>query len=161
MRKVPENLDYRIVLGAHVNGTRLSRALRFRVEKAEEYLRENPRTLAVLSGGRGVDEKISEAKAMADYLLAHGIERERLLLEERSVSTAENLRFSLELLPDRKQKIGIVTNNFHIFRSVAIGRKLGCEKIWGLAAPYPSWKLLWYSFREVLAIVKDKIVGNW
>ena len=105
MRKVPENLDYLIVLGAHVNGTRLSRALRFRVEKAEEYLRENPRTLAVLSGGRGVDEKISEAKAMADYLLAHGIERERLLLEERSVSTAENLRFSLELLPDRKQKI--------------------------------------------------------
>ena len=122
MRKVPENLDYLIVLGAHVNGTRLSRALRFRVEKAEEYLRENPRTLAVLSGGRGVDEKISEAKAMADYLLAHGIERERLLLEERSVSTAENLRFSLELLPDRKQKIGIVTNNFHIFRSVGIGR---------------------------------------
>ena len=62
MRKVPENLDYLIVLGAHVNGTRLSRALRFRVEKAEEYLRENPRTLAVLSGGRGVDEKISEEK---------------------------------------------------------------------------------------------------
>lgn len=103
MRKVPENLDYLIVLGAHVNGTRLSRALRFRVEKAEEYLRENPRTLAVLSGGRGVDEKISEAKAMADYLLAHGIERERLLLEERSVSTAENLRFSLELSTGNKK----------------------------------------------------------
>ena len=93
MRKVPENLDYLIVLGAHVNGTKLSRALRFRVEKAEEYLRENPRTLAILSGGQAPMKRSVRLGLWLDYLLAHGIERQRLFLEERSVSTADEPAF--------------------------------------------------------------------
>lgn len=161
MKNIPENLDYLIVLGAHVNGRQLSRALRFRVDEAWKYLSRNPDTQAVLSGGKGANEEISEARAMADYLIHRGIAPARLILEERSASTAENLRYSLELLPDRQKKIGIVTNNFHVFRGVAIGKKQGCTRIWGISAPYPSWKLLWYSFREFFAVVKDKIAGNW
>ena len=161
MRKPPEQLDYLIVLGAHVNGDQLSRALHYRVEEARKYLDRNLHTMAVLSGGRGEGEWISEAQAMEDYLIHRGIVRERLILEERSTSTAENLRYSLELLPDRQVKIGVVTNNFHVFRGVAIGKKLGCTQIWGISAPYPSWKLIWYSFRELLALLKDKIASNW
>ncbi len=161
MRKAPDRLDYLIVLGAHVNGDQLSRALRYRVEEARKYLERNPRTRAVLSGGRGEGEWVSEARAMKEYLVRRGMDADRLILEERSTSTAENLRFSLELLPDRQKKIGVVTNQFHVFRGVAIGKKLGCTRIWGVPAPYPSWKLIWYSLREVLALVKDKMVGNW
>ena len=154
-------MDYLIVLGAHVNGTELSRALRFRVDRAWEYLRENPSTVAVLSGGRGVNEQISEARAMAEDLRNRGLPESRIILEERSSSTAENLKYSLELIGDKSSSIGVVTNNFHVFRGVAIGRKLGCTCIYGVSAPYPSWKLIWYSAREILAIVKDKIRGNW
>lgn len=154
-------MDYLIVLGAHVNGTELSRALRFRVDRAWEYLRENPSTVSVLSGGRGVNEQISEARAMAEDLRNRGLPESRIILEERSSSTAENLKYSLELIGDKSSRIGVVTNNFHVFRGVAIGRKLGCTCIYGVSAPYPSWKLIWYSAREILAIVKDKIRGNW
>lgn len=98
---------------------------------------------------------------MAEDLRNRGLPESRIILEERSSSTAENLKYSLELIGDKSSRIGVVTNNFHVFRGVAIGRKLGCTCIYGVSAPYPSWKLIWYSAREILAIVKDKIRGNW
>lgn len=158
--KIRKNLDYIIVLGAHVDGTRPTLALLERIRRALEYLEENPRTRAVLSGGRGEGEQISEAQAMYNYLTEHGIDGERLLLEERSVNTKENLAFSLELLGDVTCSVGVVTNNFHVFRGVAIGRKCGCRDICGIPSRYRSWRLLIYIPREILAILKDKLMGN-
>ncbi len=158
--KIRKNLDYIIVLGAHVDGTRPTLALLERIRRALEYLKENPRTRAVLSGGRGDGEQISEAQAMYNYLTEHGIDGERLLLEERSVNTKENLAFSLELLGDVTCSVGVVTNNFHVFRGVAIGRKCGCRDICGIPSRYRSWRLLIYIPREILAILKDKLMGN-
>ncbi len=158
--KIRKNLDYIIVLGAHVDGTRPTLALLERIRRALEYLEENPRTRAVLSGGRGDGEQISEAQAMYNYLTEHGIDGERLLLEERSVNTKENLAFSLELLGDVTCSVGVVTNNFHVFRGVAIGRKCGCRDICGIPSRYRSWRLLIYIPREILAILKDKLMGN-
>ena len=99
--KIKNNLDYIIVLGAHVDGTRLSMALLERTRRALQYLENNPDTKAVLSGGQGRGEAVSEAKAMYDYLTGHGISRERLILEERSTNTKENLDFSLEMRMQR------------------------------------------------------------
>ena len=158
--KIRKNLDYIIVLGAHVDGTKPTLALLERIRRALEYLEENPRTRAVLSGGRGDGEQISEAQAMYNYLTEHGIDGERLLLEERSVNTKENLVFSLELLGDVTCSVGVVTNNFHVFRGVAIGRKCGCRDICGIPSRYRSWRLLIYIPREILAILKDKLMGN-
>ena len=76
MRKI-QNLEYIIVLGAHVQGTRLTLALLERTRRALQYLEENPETKAVLSGGQGEGEDISEAQAMCNYLVEHGIDRER------------------------------------------------------------------------------------
>ena len=98
--KIKENLDYIIVLGAHVNGVRLSKALLERTRRALEYLEKNPKTRAVLSGGQGEGETIGEAEAMCRYLEDHGISRERLILEDRSTNTKENLDFSLALIGD-------------------------------------------------------------
>ena len=73
MRKHP-NLEYIIVLGAHVEGTRLTKALLERTRRALQYMEENPETKAVLSGGKGDGESITEAQAMCNYLVEHGRE---------------------------------------------------------------------------------------
>lgn len=158
--RVEENLDYIIVLGAHVNGTRLTKALLERSRRALHYLQENPGTKAVLSGGMGEGESITEAEAMYRYLKKHGIANERLLKEERSTSTKENMDFSLEIIGDLNARIGVVTNNFHVFRGVAIGKKCGCKHIYPVPSRYRSWRLLIYIPREILAIIKELIVGN-
>ena len=67
------------------------------MERAGEYLEENPETKAVLSGGKGTGEDITEAEAMYRYLEKKGISPERLLKEEHSTNTSENLKFSLEI----------------------------------------------------------------
>ena len=158
--KTRSDLDYIIVLGAHVNGTKLTLALLERVRRALLYLEENPGTKAVLSGGRGDGEQISEAEAMYRYLTEHGIAAERLIKEEQSTNTKENLDFSLRLIGSMEYSIGVVTNNFHVFRGVAIGKKCGCRRIYPIPSKYRSWRLLIYVPREILAILKDKIVGN-
>ena len=158
MRKI-QNLEYIIVLGAHVQGTRLTLALLERTRRALQYLEENPETKAVLSGGQGEGEDISEAQAMCNYLVEHGIDRERLILEGRSTSTTENLKFSLEII-GLDHSVGVVTNNFHVFRGTAIGKKCGCKEIYPSPSRYRSWRLLIYIPREILAIIKDKIMGN-
>ena len=158
MRKI-QNLEYIIVLGAHVQGTRLTLALLERIRRALQYLEENPETKAVLSGGQGEGEDISEAQAMCNYLVEHGIDRERLILEDRSTSTTENLKFSLEII-GLDHSVGVVTNNFHVFRGTAIGKKCGCKEIYPIPSRYRSWRLLIYIPREILAIIKDKIMGN-
>ena len=158
--KPRSDLDYIIVLGAHVNGTKLTLALLERVRRALLYLEENPGTKAVLSGGRGDGEQISEAEAMYRYLTEHGIAAERLIKEEQSTNTKENLDFSLALIGNLEHSVGVVTNNFHVFRGVAIGRKCGCRNIYPIPSRYCSWRLLIYIPREILAILKDRIVGN-
>ena len=158
MRKI-QNLEYIIVLGAHVQGTRLTLALLERTRRALQYLEENPETKAVLSGGQGEGEDISEAQAMCNYLVEHGIDRERLILEGRSTSTTENLKFSLEII-GLDLSVGELTNNFHVIRGTAIGKKCGCKEIYPIPSRYRSWRLLIYIPREILAIIKDKIMGN-
>ena len=131
-----------------------------KTRRALLYLEENPGTRAVLSGGKGDGEQISEAEAMYRYLTEHGVDGGRLIREERSTNTKENLDYSLELIGSTEPAIGVVTNNFHVFRGVMIGRKCGCREIYPVPSRYRSWRLLLYIPREILAIIKDKIVGN-
>ena len=159
MRKHP-NLEYIIVLGAHVEGTRLTLALLERTRRALQYLEENPDTKAVLSGGKGEGEAITEAQAMCNYLTEHGIARDRLILEEKSTSTKENLAFSLRKIGTCNWSVGVVTNNFHVWRGAAIARKCGFREVAMIPSRYRSWRLLIYIPREILAVIKDKLMGN-
>lgn len=79
-------LDYLVILGAQVRGTVPSRALRKRLDTALAYLEENPGTIAVVSGGRGPGEDITEAEIMKEYLLLHGIDEKRILVETDSTT---------------------------------------------------------------------------
>ncbi|MCI8508200.1 MAG: YdcF family protein [Lachnospiraceae bacterium] len=160
-RKKPEcEADYLVVLGAKVNGTSPSKILKYRIEKAAWYLEHHPNTKAVVSGGKGMDEGISEAEAMKNELVKFGIEEERIYMEDASTSTKENLEFSKDYMDITNHNIIIVTTDFHLLRAVKIAEKTGYKKVEGLAA-----KSVWYLIptnyvREFLALVKEKVVGN-
>ncbi|MDY0406350.1 YdcF family protein [Virgibacillus sp. 179-BFC.A HS] len=156
-KQPPPKMDYVIILGAKVNGTVMSKSLLYRVQMATNYLNENPQAKVIATGGMGKSEDVTEAKAIADYLIAHGISKDRILLEERSTSTKENLEFTKRLYPVKEAVI--VSNDFHLYRSVENAKALGI-KAYPLAAKTPkavAWKLY---LREYAAILKMKITGQ-
>lgn len=152
-------LDYIVVLGAKVNGREPSGALRNRIQVAKEYLETYPNTIAVLSGGKGADEEISESRCMYEKLTAGGIDPERLIVEDQSTDTSENLRFSRELIPSGA-RIGLVTNNFHIFRTLALARGIGWENTFGVPVATTMFSMPHYLMREFVGVIYDGIRGN-
>ena len=99
-RQPSKDADYIIILGAHVNGIIPSRALMSRIMAAYEYMKDNPSTKAVLTGGQGRGEQIAEAFCMKRELLKLGIEEERLFLEDKSTTTEENITFAKRIIAD-------------------------------------------------------------
>lgn len=156
----PENADYIIVLGAKVRGDDPSLALSYRIDAACDYLAANPGTVCIASGGQGDDEIMSEAACIRDQLIARGIAPKRILLEERSLSTSQNLRFSRELIGDSEASVVIVSNNFHIFRAKALARRCGIENVYGLCGRTPLGLLPHYLVREFATVVVDTLRGN-
>ena len=155
-----EDLDVLVVLGADVRGTSPSPSLERRLEAACAYAKEHPKTLLILSGGKGEDEEISEAECMQQYLIAHGIPAESLFLEDKSTSTHENLLFSDQLTGCGKKKTGIVSNSFHVHRATLLARKLGYKEVVALPAKTSRIMLPHWLVRESLAMVKEKMKGN-
>lgn len=157
----PENLDYIIVLGAKVNGTQPSGALRNRIDVASQYLHANPEALAIASGGQGPDEGISEAECIRRGLTQRGIDESRIIMEDKSTSTFENLTFSLALLGEDTPSIGLVTNNFHIYRSMKIAETF--EKYDFFAVPVATSALSFphYMLREFCATVVGFLRGSF
>lgn len=180
------NLDYVIVLGARVKDTGISKSLQKRLDKAIQYVADNPATILVLSGGQGEDEPVTEASAMRDYLVFNGIKEEQLILESRSTSTVENIAYSkilieedqahrkaqrqnhpiimepgtFEEVPDKPIKIGVITSDFHVFRAQQIAKKRGIPDIYGISCESDPILFVHFCVRECMAILKDKLVGN-
>lgn len=158
-QKPNADADYLVVLGAQVNGTKVSRALRYRLDAAYKYAAENESTRLIVSGGQGVGEDISEAQAMQEYLLLKGLDAERIVLEDKSTNTNENIMFSKTYLKDADSVI-IVTNRFHLYRGIQIARKQLDMQVEGLGADTGTVLFINYYVREAFAIVKDKLVHN-
>ncbi len=105
-RKAPAgDGEYVIILGAQVRGEVPTLVLGARIRAAAEYLQEHPQAIAVASGGKGSGENISEAEAIRRGLVRLGISEERILLEDCSTSTAENLRFSAEVIQRYEREV--------------------------------------------------------
>jgi len=122
--------DCLIVLGAGINGDKLSWVLSSRVALALDYLRAHPDCVVIVSGGQGPGETITEALAMQRYFLTHGIEEGRIFMEEQATSTVENLRFSREIMEEeglQGRRIAIVSNAFHLYRAQWLADYLGME----------------------------------
>lgn len=128
MNQPPANTTA-VLLGCKVNGTKASTVLAERINAAYEYLVENPEAVCVLSGGKGEGEDISEAECMYRYLTEKGIDPERLILEDQSTTTEENLTFSKKLLEEHgiEGAITIVTSEFYEYRANKTAERLGIE----------------------------------
>ena len=155
--------DYIIVLGAGVRGTVPSLSLQERINAAYDYLVSNPGTTAILSGGQGSGEEITEAACMYRELTQMGIYSSRFLLEENSTSTMENLRFSMDVLEaatgTRPVKLGIVSSEYHLFRAALLAKELGLDAC-GIPAKTTWFSLrLNYYLREIAAVWKYLVLG--
>ncbi len=120
--------DVIIVLGKGLDGDRVLPDLANRLDKAVEYYEKNPDAIIVVSGGKGSDEKISEAIAMERYLLSENIPAERIIKEDKSTSTHENFMFSNRIIEERlgeNYTAAFVTNKFHIFRAEKYAQEAG------------------------------------
>lgn len=155
-----QDLDYIIVLGAQVREDGPSTVLKYRLEAALDYLNENPETVCIVSGGQGVNEPCTEAEAMAEYLIEHGIDKSRIILEDMSKNTMENIRNSKTFIDATSDTVGIVTNNFHMFRAVKLAEAQGFENVYGIATESNIIYLPNNVLRECLGIVKDWLVNH-
>lgn len=156
-----EPADAVIVLGAGVNGTQPSLSLRTRLDAAADYLAANPEVPAVLTGGQGYGEEITEAQCMYNYLTERGVDADRLILEESASNTAENFAFSRELLKEAgvdpsADTVAVVTNDFHIARAKLLAARNGYGYAVGVPAELPWIHLeINYYLREAFAMVKS------
>lgn len=152
--------EYAIVLGAKVKeGNIPSLSLRYRLEATLAYASDNPDVQFVLSGGKGLDEDIEEAIFMKNFLMENGVAENRLIVEDRSTSTYENLLFSKQLLPDEVDSVTIITSDYHLYRAKLLARKLGWKSD-VVAAKTPEVVEMKLKLRERLALLKTYIVGK-
>ncbi len=116
-----------VVLGAQVKPWGPSVNLQQRIDAAEKYLRSNPKSKAVLSGGKGDDEHISEAECMYEELTSSGIPADRLYMDDKSKNTKQNIANSFKIIKDENinESLAIVTDSFHQLRARLIVRKQG------------------------------------
>lgn len=154
------DLDYIIVLGAQMKQGGPSAVLKFRLDAACDYLTANENTLCVVSGGQGANEPCSEAEGMYTYLVERGIAPERIFMEDRSTDTSENIAFSAALIGGTDKDVGIVTNNFHVFRGVMLARHAGFENACGISARSNIYFQPNNLVREFFGIMKDLVCGN-
>ena len=155
-----DDLDYIIVLGAQVHEGGPSKVLRYRLDAARDYLERNPHTVCIVSGGQGLNEPKAEAVVMAAYLEQQGVDPRHIIVEDRSLNTVQNIQNSMELFDPNTARVGIVTNDFHIFRATGIARKRGIANACGIAAPSDTWYVPNNVLRESLGVAKDFLTGN-
>ena len=152
-----ESCRYMVVLGAKVNGTEPSLSLTDRINAAADYLKANPDVIAVLSGGQGADEGITEARCMFNKLTDMGIDPDRLWLEEKATSTWENIKFSLDVIEEktgsRPASIGLLSSEYHLFRASLFAKECGVDTV-GIPA-----KTAWLSLR--INYFTREVAGVW
>ena len=148
-----------IVLGCQVRGETPSIMLKNRLDTALETLNEYPDTVCVVSGGKGKGEDISEAEAMRRYLTENGIPESRIINEDKSKNTRENISFSKEILDERGiDRAIIVTNDFHQYRADIYARRNGLT-VGHHSAETRRLNLLNYRVREWAALFDALIRG--
>lgn len=155
---------YLVVLGAKVRPHGPSPSLQDRIDEAFVFLTAHPDVKAVLSGGQGDDEVESEAACMYRELTKMGISGDRLLLEDKSTNTKENISFSLgvirEKTGDNPEKLAILSSEYHMLRASMVAKSCGVEFEGVPAKTTIITQLLNHLMREVPAVWKYAILGG-
>ena len=154
--------DVLLVLGAGIDGEAVTPQLENRLEAAYAYHLRNPDALLVVSGGQGDGEAISEALAMERWLISRGVPADRILREEASTSTYENLTNAKALLDERSARpcrVALVTSDYHVYRASRLAKAAGLD------ASHLHADAEWYALpvrmlRECAAVVKYWVSGT-
>lgn len=151
-----------LILGCQIHPWGPSVLLQDRLDEALSYLKEHPDMTVLVSGGQGPDEHTSEAACMRDYLVDKGVPVERILVEDRSHNTYQNMIYSAQMMEehglDPEQGVIIVSSGFHLTRSRMLWDRVTGEgeHLSTLAAPSSHLQSrLWMYIREPLALVKS------
>ena len=159
-------VDFVVVLGSGLlGGRRVPPLLASRLDRGrrafDAAIAKGREPMLITSGGQGPGEEVSESQAMTDYLVEHGVPRERILLEDKSRTTEENLAFSREIMLARlpKYRCVVVTNNFHVLRAALIAKK---AKVNGQVIGSRTASYFWPSatIREFVAVFVDHWIIN-
>ena len=146
-----------IILGCKTINGNPSVMLAARLDKAAEYLAENPQAVCIVTGGKGSDEIEAEAVTMERYLITKGIDKTRIYKEDRATNTEENIKYSKEIIEKEKlpEHVIIVSESYHVYRGMRNAQKLGLN---AAALPAPTktpWALPSYWLREIFAVSRD------
>ena len=159
-----ETCDYVVVLGAKVRPDGPSVSLMDRIHAAADYLTEHPEVIAVVSGGMGEDEPMTEAQCMYEELVALGIDPDRIWVEDQATSTWENLQYSLNLIEEktgtRPTKIGILSSEYHLFRASLFADACGVESVGIPAATSRLSQKINHFMREVAGVWHYILLGG-
>ena len=159
-----EEVQYMVVLGAKVNADGPSVSLWDRICGAYEYLEEHPEVIAVVSGGQGTDEPITEAECMYRELVSLGIDPKRILREEEATSTWENFKFSLDLIEEktgiRPAKLGVLSSEYHLFRASLFAKACGVEFVGIPAKTSRASQTINHFMREVAGVWHYILLGG-
>ena len=155
---------YLIVLGAAVHGDSPSLALTHRLEGALDYLNRYPDSVAIVSGGRGKGENITEAECMRRWLINHEVDSGRIICEDKATSTMENLLFSFDIIrslgdaPDGN--VALLSSSYHLYRAKCMAEQLGVKAAGVAGNPgYPVYMLNCF-IREAFGVTHLWVFGN-
>ena len=153
------DFDYVIIHGAGLlDGDRVSKLLADRLDKAIEVYSKDPTPPVLIpSGGKGSDEKLSEAEAMERYLLEKGIPPEKIIREDKSATTFENLEFSKAIIDaqEGRKYTALVSSNYHVYRALRYCRKIGLKCI-GIGSHVALYYYPSALIREFIAVHSEK-----
>ena len=155
-------VDVVIVLGAGLINDRPSIILASRLNAAIEFTQTRPDIPIIVTGGLGVGRTVTEADAMADFLIARGVDDNRIWREYASTSTHENINFAIEIMEANgidieNARVAIVSNEFHLYRARLVGERAGLNA-YGVAAETPGWhRKAIYFFRETFSLANELV----
>ena len=148
-----------VIFGCQVKPWGPSVLLQDRLDTALNYLEDHPDMTVLVTGGKGDDEHVSEARCMYDYLIEHGVDGEQIIMEDMSRNTSQNIQHTKAMLDAMgydilEEDYLLVSNGFHLARIKMLWGDYGMVST--LAAPsthLPSRVKMF--FREPLALVKS------
>ena len=159
-----EQVEYMVVLGAKVNADGPSVSLWDRICGAYEYLEEHPDVIAVVSGGQGTDEPITEAECMYRELVMLGIDPKRIWIEDEATSTWENMQFTLNLIEEktgqRPMKLGVLSSEYHLFRASLFAKACNVEFVGIPARTSRIPQMVNHFMREVAGVWHYILLGG-
>ena len=159
-----EDFDYMLVLGAKVRQDGPSVSLMDRIKATAAYMEAHPEVIAIVSGGQGPDEPMTEAQCMYEQLVKLGVDPDRIWLEDKATSTWENLHFTMNLIEEktghRPEKIGLLSSEYHLFRAKMFARACGVEAAGIPARTSRLSQMVNHFMREVAGVWHYIILGG-